>query len=76
MTLGISAVVIRELELDRPVLCGWSYGPLVILDYIRLSGEERIGGIHFVGAVEARQQSGRGGALAGAPCPPARAILE
>ncbi|HMG12561.1 MAG TPA: alpha/beta hydrolase, partial [Gemmatimonadaceae bacterium] len=26
--------VIRELALDRPILCGWSYGPLVILDYI------------------------------------------
>ena len=43
--------VIRELELDRPILCGWSYGPLVILDYIRHYGEERIGGIHLVGAV-------------------------
>jgi len=42
---------IRELELDRPILSGWSYGPLVILDYIRHYGEERIGGIHFVGAV-------------------------
>ena len=42
---------IRELELDRPLLCGWSYGPLVILDYIRHYGEDRIGGIHFVGAV-------------------------
>jgi pimeloyl-ACP methyl ester carboxylesterase len=42
---------IRVLELDRPILCGWSYGPLVILDYIRHYGEERIGGIHLVGAV-------------------------
>lgn len=42
---------IRELELDRPILCGWSYGPLVILDYIRHYGEEQIGGIHLVGAV-------------------------
>ena len=42
---------IRELELDRPILSGWSYGPLVILDYIRHYGEERIGGIHLVGAV-------------------------
>ena len=45
------AAVIEELELDRPILCGWSYGPLVILDYIRHYGEERIGGIHLVGAV-------------------------
>jgi non-heme chloroperoxidase len=43
--------VIRELALDRPILCGWSYGPLVILDYIRHHGEERIGGIHLVGAI-------------------------
>ena len=42
---------IRELELDRPILSGWSYGPLVILDYIRHYGEGQIGGIHFVGAV-------------------------
>ncbi len=43
--------VIRELDLDRPVLCGWSYGPLVILDYIRHYGQERLGGIHFVGGI-------------------------
>ena len=42
---------IRQLELDQPILCGWSYGPLVILDYLRHFGEERIGGIHLVGAV-------------------------
>jgi len=42
---------IQVLGLDRPVLCGWSYGPLVILDYLRHHGEERIGGVHFVGAV-------------------------
>ena len=42
---------IRELALERPILCGWSYGPLVILDYIRHYGEERIGAIHLVGAV-------------------------
>ncbi|HEX7961454.1 MAG TPA: alpha/beta hydrolase [Terriglobales bacterium] len=43
--------VIETLELDGPVLCGWSYGPLVILDYIRHYGEERVGGLHFVGSV-------------------------
>jgi len=43
--------VIETLGLDHPLLCGWSYGPLVILDYIRYFGEERIGGIHFVGTV-------------------------
>ncbi len=42
---------IRELDLDRPILCGWSYGPLVILDYIRHYGQERLGGIHIVGGI-------------------------
>ena len=42
---------IRQLGLERPILCGWSYGPLVILDYVRHHGEEQIGGIHLVGAV-------------------------
>jgi non-heme chloroperoxidase len=42
---------IRQLELDRPILCGWSYGPLVILDYVRHHGEDRIGGMHLVSAV-------------------------
>jgi len=43
--------VIQVLKLDHPVLCGWSYGPLLILDYIRHYGEEELGGLHFVGAV-------------------------
>jgi non-heme chloroperoxidase len=45
------AIALRELDLDRPVVSGWSYGPLVILDYVRHYGEDAIGGIHFVGAV-------------------------
>ena len=43
--------VIQGLNLDRPVLSGWSYGPLVFLDYIRHYGEDRVAGLHFVGAV-------------------------
>jgi pimeloyl-ACP methyl ester carboxylesterase len=43
--------VIQALSLDNPILSGWSYGPLLILDYIRYYGEDRIGGIHFVGGV-------------------------
>ena len=43
--------VVGTLGLDRPVLCGWSYGPLVMLDYVRHYGEERVGGLHLVGAV-------------------------
>jgi non-heme chloroperoxidase len=43
--------VIQSLNLDHPVLCGWSYGSLVILDYIRHYSEDKIGGSHFVGAI-------------------------
>ena len=43
--------VIQALRLDHPILCGWSYGVLVILDYIRHYGEDGISGIHFVGGV-------------------------
>ena len=43
--------VIQALNLEYPILCGWSYGPLAILDYIRYFGEDAIGGIHFVGAI-------------------------
>ena len=43
--------VIQALELDHPVLSGWSYGPLVFLDYIRHYGQDGVGGLHFVGAV-------------------------
>ncbi len=42
---------IQSLRLDHPILCGWSYGPLVILDYIRHYGEDSISGANFVGAV-------------------------
>jgi non-heme chloroperoxidase len=43
--------LIRTLDLDHPVLCGWSYGPLVILDYLRHYGEDQISGVNFVGGV-------------------------
>ncbi len=42
---------VKALRLDHPILCGWSYGPLVILDYIRHFGEGEIGGSIFVGGV-------------------------
>jgi pimeloyl-ACP methyl ester carboxylesterase len=45
------AAVIQTLNLQRPVLSGWSYGPLVILDYVRHYGEDSVGGINFVGGV-------------------------
>src|SRR4051812_12385670 len=43
--------VIETLALKQPILSGWSYGPLVILDYIRYYGEDRIGGVQFVGGI-------------------------
>jgi pimeloyl-ACP methyl ester carboxylesterase len=43
--------VIESLNLQQPVLCGWSYGPLVMLDYIRHYGEDRLGALHFVGGI-------------------------
>ena len=42
--------VIEALGLERPILVGWSYGGLVIGDYLRAYGEDRIGGINLVGA--------------------------
>ena len=45
------AAVIKGLGLDRPILCGWSYGGAVICDYLRRYGEDAIGGINLVGAV-------------------------
>ena len=43
--------VIDELELDGAVAVGWSYGPLVILDYIRHHGEEKLGGFNMIGGI-------------------------
>jgi non-heme chloroperoxidase len=42
---------ITALRLDHPILCGWSYGPLLIFDYIRHYGEGDIGGVHMVGGI-------------------------
>lgn len=42
--------VISELALERPVLVGWSYGGLVMTDYIRAFGDAAIAGVNFVGA--------------------------
>jgi non-heme chloroperoxidase len=42
---------IQALRLDHPILCGWSYGSLVFLDYIRHYGEDEISGAIFVGGV-------------------------
>lgn len=44
------AAVIESLKLDNPVLVGWSYAGLIILDYLRHYGEKNIAGVNLVGA--------------------------
>jgi non-heme chloroperoxidase len=47
------AAIIDALQLDRPVLVGWSYGSFVICDYMRAYGQDRVAAINFVeGAVK------------------------
>lgn len=43
--------VLDALDLDRPVLVGWSYGGMIISDYLEVHGEDRIGGVNLVGAI-------------------------
>jgi non-heme chloroperoxidase len=43
--------VLQSLRLEQAILSGWSYGSLVILDYIRHYGEDAVGGIHLVGGI-------------------------
>jgi non-heme chloroperoxidase len=45
------AAIIDRLGLDRTILVGWSYGTLVIGDYVRAYGQDRIAAIDFVEAV-------------------------
>jgi non-heme chloroperoxidase len=42
--------VITRLGLDRPILCGWSYGGVVIGDYLRCHGQQALGGVVLVAA--------------------------
>jgi non-heme chloroperoxidase len=41
--------VIATLGLEQPVLSGWSFGGVVISDYLRHYGESHVGGLHLVG---------------------------
>ncbi|HEY6743343.1 MAG TPA: alpha/beta hydrolase [Lapillicoccus sp.] len=43
--------VVTELGMERPILCGWSYGGVVVADYLRRHGERAVSGIVLVGAV-------------------------
>ena len=42
--------VIKSLNLERPILSGWSYGGVVICDYLRHFGQDAVGGIHLINA--------------------------
>jgi non-heme chloroperoxidase len=42
------AAVISTLDLDQPVLVGWSYGGFIISDYVRAHDEGEISGINYV----------------------------
>lgn len=43
--------VITTLGLDQPVLSGWSYGGIIISDYINFYGEDNIAGTNWVSAI-------------------------
>ena len=43
--------VIEALDLEDVVLVGWSYGGLVVLDYVETFGTDAIAGINLVGGV-------------------------
>lgn len=41
--------VIQQLDVVNPVLVGWSFGGLVVLDYLYHYGDDQIAGINMVG---------------------------
>jgi len=43
------AAVIGHSGLDRAVLVAWSYGGLVVADYLRAYGDQRIAGVNLIG---------------------------
>lgn len=44
------AALIEALRLKKPVLAGWSYGGLIICDYVKHHGQSNLGAINFVAA--------------------------
>ncbi len=47
---GDVQAVIKAMHLDHPVLVGWSYGSLVVADYLRVYGAGGLRGIVLTGA--------------------------
>jgi pimeloyl-ACP methyl ester carboxylesterase len=48
---GDLAAIVEQLRLSRPVLVGWSYGGLMICDYVRERGEADVAAYCFVSAI-------------------------
>lgn len=44
------AAVIDQTRLERPVVVAWSYGGLIVTDYVRAHGDAGLGGLNLVGA--------------------------
>lgn len=42
--------IIDELDLEQPVLVGWSYGGIIVSDYLQAFGDDQLAGINLVGA--------------------------
>ena len=43
--------IMTAAGLERPVVLGWSYGTLVLMDYLRVYGNDRLGAIVLTGAL-------------------------
>ncbi|MFN4090384.1 MAG: alpha/beta fold hydrolase [Alphaproteobacteria bacterium] len=61
------AAVIERLDLKRPVLVGWSFGGRVLCDYVRHHGQDRIGGLVYVGAATGMNRAHAGPGRASIP---------
>jgi pimeloyl-ACP methyl ester carboxylesterase len=54
------AGMIETLQLDRPVLVGWSYGGFIACDYVRAYGQDRISAINLAGGATTLAESAFG----------------
>lgn len=48
---GDLRAVVEGLALDEPVLVAWSYGGLVVSDYLAVCGDDAVAGVNYVGAI-------------------------
>lgn len=47
---GDLAAILEALGLERPILVGWSMGAWALMDYLRVHGDARLGGVAITGA--------------------------